>query len=228
MPRAPLFNARSKHKMLPFYSNSSLPVPATGAAVSYVYSGNGLYDPDISGTGNQPAGFDQMMLFYEHYTVFTARICVTFRNFTASISPIVFLAARGDVTNFSSAIQVMEAGNTVSTQLMPAGIAGSLKELKLTVRVAAFLGFDDLMDSNVARGDLSSNPAEGVFFHVGAYNNETLAAGTVNYQARIEYDAVFSENRVITSSISSGLRALLIAADQDSKIPDPLPDRRHR
>lgn len=217
MARVPLFNARSKHKMLPYYSNNSLSVPNTGLAVSYVYSANGLYDPDISGVGHQPGGFDQMMVFYEHYTVFTARIIVTFRNYSTNQSPVVFIAARADTTNIPDPIAVMEAGNTVSTQLMPANITGSLKELKMVVRVAAFLGFDDLMDSNVARGDISSNPSEGVFFHVGAYYNEASAAGSVTYQTRIEYDAVFSENRVIAPSLSSNLRALVIASDLESK-----------
>lgn len=219
MAQTPLFTARSKHKMLPYYSNSSLSVPVTGLGVGYVYSANGLYDPDISGTGTQPMGFDQMMVFYEHYTVFSARIRVTFRNFSTAIAPVVYIAARGDTTVFTDPLQIMETGNTVSTQLMPANITGSLKELTMTVRVAAFLGFDDLMDSNVARGDIASNPTEGVFFHVGAFYNETAAAGTVTFQVRLEYDAVFSEARVITPSLSRRLRALLVEPQ------DATPDR---
>lgn len=208
----PLFTARSKHKMLPYYSNNSLNLPATGASVAYVYSANGLYDPDISGVGTQPMGFDQMMIFYEHYTVFNARIIVTFRNYSAGISPIVYIAVRADSPVITDPKTIMETGNSVSTQLMPGGVSGSLKELKLSVRVAPFLGFDDLMDSNVSRGDIAANPAEGLFFHVGAYNNEALSAGIVQFQVRIEYDAVFTETRVITPSLSQAFRALLVAS----------------
>lgn len=219
MAQTPLFSARSKHKMLPYYSNFNFTVPSTSLGVGYVYSANGLYDPDISGTGTQPMGFDQMMIFYEHYTVFSARITVTFRNISTTIAPVVYIAARGDTVVFTNPEQIMETGNTVSTQLMPAGIQGSLKELKMTVRVAPFLGFDDLMDSNVARGDIAANPAEGVFFHLGAYNNEALASGVVSFQVRIEYDAVFSEARVITTSLSSGFKALLALAQPEVKSP---------
>lgn len=222
MVQTPLFAARSKHKMLPYYSNASLTAPVTGLGVGYVYSANGLYDPDISGTGTQPMGFDQMMVFYEHYTVFSARIRVTFRNFSTAISPIVYIAARGDTVVFTSPEQIMETGNSVSTQLLPANITGSLKELTMTVRCAAFLGFDDLMDSNVARGDIASNPAEGVFFHVGCFNNEASATGVVQFQVRIEYDAVFSEARVITPSLSRRIRALLVEPqDLESKATQP-------
>jgi len=219
MPRVPLFNARSKHKMLPYYTNSTLAVPVTGLAVSYVLSANGLYDPDISGVGSQPGGFDQMMIFYEHYTVYSARAVVTFRNTSTTASPVVFLAARADTPNISDPTTIMEAGNTVSTQLMPTGQYGAIKELTLTIRVASFLGFDDLLDSNVARGDISSNPSEGVFFHLGGYNNDSAAATTVNFQVRLEYDAVFTENRVLTPSLSSQLRSLVIAADAEAKLP---------
>lgn len=217
MTETPLFKARTKHMMLPYYSNSSLSVPSTGLAVSYVYSANGLYDPDISGTGTQPTGFDQMMVFYEQYTVFQATIVVTFRNFSASIAPVVFLAVRADTPNISSVEQVMSTGNTISTTLLPANTAGSLKELRMTVRVASFLGFDDLMDSNVARGDIASNPAEGVFFHVGAFYNEALVAGIVQFQTRITYDAVFSEARVITPSLRAGFKNLILSATSEEK-----------
>lgn len=205
--------------MLPFYTNSSLSVPNTSAATVYVFSANGLYDPDISGTGIQPMGFDQMMVFYEHYTVFEATCEVTFRNFTTNISPIVFLAARGDTTNVPDAQTVMTTGNTVSTQLMPASVDGSLKKLKMHLRIGPFLGFDDLMDSNVARGDVASNPSEGAFFHVGAFQNETLTAGTVQFQVRISYRAVFTEPRIVTPSLSAGIHSLLRKEIQERKEP---------
>lgn len=223
MPRAPLFNPRSKFKLLPYYSTGTLFPPVTGLSVSHVFSANGLYDPDITGTGTQPGGFDQMMIFYEHYTVYRARLIVTFRNYTTTTAPIVFLAARGDTPNISDPLTIMEAGNTVSTQLLPGPNQGSMKELKLSINVASFLGFDDLQDSTVARGDISSNPSEGVFFHVGCYNNEVAAAGEVKWQARLEYDAVFTENRVIIPSLNKAFRQLLVATDAESKAAHTAP-----
>jgi hypothetical protein len=208
MADIPLFNARSKHKSLPYYTNNTLSIPA-GASTSYVFSANGMYDPDISGTGAQPRGFDQMMIFYEHYTVSRCHIEVSFRNYTASVAPTVYIAARADTANVPSPTDLMEQGNSVSVQIQPIG-EGSLQKLSMVVDVARFLGFDDLMDSNVARGDLTSNPAEQVYFHVGAFNNETLASGTVQFQVRLRYLAVFTEARTITPSLSSSFRRLLI------------------
>ena len=54
--------------------------PAIGSPTNYVFAANGLYDPDISGTGHQPMGFDQMCLFYNHYEVLSSKARMTVYN----------------------------------------------------------------------------------------------------------------------------------------------------
>jgi len=228
MSQTPLFAARTKRKMLPYFVSSTVSC-GSGTAGSYILSANGLFDPDISSTGTQPSGFDQMMVFYEHYTVYQARIVVTFRATNAGISPIVFVAARGDTANIPSIQEVMNTGNTVATQLMPLNIDGSLKELKMIVNVASFLGFDDLADSNVSRGDINANPAEGVFFHIGLFNPESVGGATINFQARVTYEAVFSEARVVTPSLREILYKAVVSdspIEVKSSPPLPVPHRR--
>lgn len=195
--------------MLPYAAGAQLSVPSNTQAVVAVFSANGLFDPDITFTGEQPMGFDQMMLFYEHYTVLSAEITATFRNISVNTSPSCFLAVRGDVTNITDNSVVRETGNTVIAQLDPFGSFGAIRTLRLRVNVRKFLGIDDLLDSSVARGDVAANPLEGLFFHVGGYNADALAATVLNYQVRIEYHAVFSEPRVITPSLTKAVHALL-------------------
>jgi len=48
--------------------------PGIGSAGSYIFSCNGLYDPNITGTGHQPHGFDQMMVNYNNYIVTSSAI----------------------------------------------------------------------------------------------------------------------------------------------------------
>jgi len=60
---------------------------AAGSIANYVFSATGMYDPDITGTGHQPLGFDQWLgLFYNHYTVERAHIRATFFTQDASIT----------------------------------------------------------------------------------------------------------------------------------------------
>lgn len=42
----------------------------SGVPQFYQFAGNSLFDPDITGTGHQPYGFDQWSAFYNKYTVF--------------------------------------------------------------------------------------------------------------------------------------------------------------
>lgn len=187
---------------LPYATTFTLTTPTSFSATGYVFSANGMFDPDITGTGLQPMGFDQMMVFYEHYTVTYATIEATFRNFTLNQAPTVFLALRGDVTPATSQFQIMETGNTVSTQLMVGGIDGSMKKLYLTAKIGKFLGIRDLFDSSVARGDVAANPTEGVFFHVGAFNSENITSTSIYCQVRVVYQAIFTEARIITQSMT--------------------------
>ncbi len=54
----------------------------------YVFAGNSLYDPDVTGVGGQPTGFDQLSNFYNKYRVMSSSISVTFIN-TASVGTLV-------------------------------------------------------------------------------------------------------------------------------------------
>jgi len=45
-------------------------ITSNGAVIDYVYNLNSLYDPDRSGTGHQPYGFDTYASLYHRYRVF--------------------------------------------------------------------------------------------------------------------------------------------------------------
>lgn len=48
-----------------------------GAVADNVYRGNSIFDPDLTGTGGQPLGFDQWAAFYATYTVLGSSCEVT-------------------------------------------------------------------------------------------------------------------------------------------------------
>lgn len=48
----------------------------SGIPSAHNYSCNSLYDPDFTGAGHQPMGYDQMALLYNHYLVAGAKITV--------------------------------------------------------------------------------------------------------------------------------------------------------
>ena len=79
--------------------------PAAGSTASYVYSCNGMYDPDITSTGHQPMGFDQWMAFYQHYTVLGSKLSCSFASSNADLTTgaaIVGVAQRATSTAVST------------------------------------------------------------------------------------------------------------------------------
>lgn len=52
----------------------------TGNAVTHTYAINSAYDPDFSGTGHQPRGFDQWSNFYARYKVHGCKYVTKFIN----------------------------------------------------------------------------------------------------------------------------------------------------
>lgn len=80
------------------YCDSRVLTSSAGNSVSYVYRLNSVFDPDYTGTGSQPLGFDNMALLYGRYRVDKAVVelkAVT-GNATAGI---LSMAVRNDLTS---------------------------------------------------------------------------------------------------------------------------------
>jgi hypothetical protein len=58
------------------YVESVTIVAATGALGIYQWRTNSLFDPNFTGTGHQPYGFDQMKTYYASYLVTSSKISV--------------------------------------------------------------------------------------------------------------------------------------------------------
>lgn len=58
-------------------SHSFATASTAGFATSYRFNLNSLYDPNETGLGHQPRGYDQLMALYNKYCVVAAKISVT-------------------------------------------------------------------------------------------------------------------------------------------------------
>lgn len=61
--------------------NEAVTIAASGTAgfaTGYKYRLNSLFDPNFTGTGHQPRGYDELMAIFEKYTVVNAKITATF------------------------------------------------------------------------------------------------------------------------------------------------------
>lgn len=52
--------------------------PASTSVQQFRFMGNGVYDPNVTGTGHQPRGFDQFMEVYQKFTVVASQCTVQY------------------------------------------------------------------------------------------------------------------------------------------------------
>lgn len=181
-------------KQLNYFASGAVS-SGVSTANAYVFSANGMFDPDISGTGGQPMSFDQAMLFFNHYTVHRSTIKVTFMSDSTTVRASVGLFVSGSSTVTTSVEQLLENGDGAFQILEYAGTYGGTATFQRTLNVGRFQDVKDVMDDPNMRGDSASNPTEQAYYHLVVYNTGSAATVQVDFQAVITYDATFHEPR---------------------------------
>lgn len=178
--------------------------PASGVAGTYTFSANGLYDPNISGTGHQPYGFDQLMALYNHYTVLGARIKITPINGSANLYYTLGIKLC-DTTQLNSSTPdyIMEqpgfrkrvVANNAAVSAPGMSCNFSCKKFFRHRSKALVLANTDL------RGSASVNPAEQAYFII-VYQPVVVLQDLpdTTFQVQIDYCATFTGPKELGSS----------------------------
>lgn len=161
-----------------------------------LYSANGLFDPNVTGSGHQPLGFDQMMLFYHHYTAITSRIKVTFLDASVSSKFLFGLGPTASTTPPAGVLRLMEQPGAVSITTTDRTVGKSI--LRKSWSAMATFGGDPKSDP-VLQGDVANNPAEQTFWTI-QIQDLTLGASSIDIVVEIEYDVFWDELKVLAQS----------------------------
>lgn len=191
--RAMPFFGYHVRKKLNYYTFGSVASGANNLAGAYVFSANGMFDPDVTGTGGQPMSFDQGMTFFNHYTVHRATIKVTIHNESTGLRVNAGLFVSGSSSVTTSVEQLLENGDGAVEGLSYAGAMGSSATFTRTLDVGKFQDVRDVLDDPNMRGDSASNPTEQAYFHIVVYNLQSIGAASLYFETVITYDATFHE-----------------------------------
>lgn len=172
-----------------YATNFALNVATGGVPAVRVFSANGLYDPDITGVGHQPRGFDQLMALYDHYTVIGSKIEVM-GSADQATNPMVFGIALMDGPSVSTdADDYLEEPYSSWQLANPNGPAVQVLQ-KFNNK---FLGYKNPMSVEELEGTSSANPSEQAYYHVFAYSTSATDEGNVYLPVRITYTAILKE-----------------------------------
>ncbi len=137
--------------------------PAAGGMGVQVFAANGMFDPDITGGGHQPRGFDNLMPLYNHYTVIGSKLTVSSANIATQASGALLGVSLQDTTlvlgNVNDYLEDYSSTNIF-------GIASAESHITLSMDFSnkKFLGPNPLADDR--KGTVTSNPVESAFYHI--------------------------------------------------------------
>lgn len=192
-----------------YYDNYKQLTATPGTAGQYVWVANGLYDPDGALGGHQPIGFDNLMVFYDHYCVIAAKIKICVQNESDQHPVLVALMLSDDNGIASTSIQTLiENGACKWKRLERQGSDGSFINnmrsscvLTKTVNIKRYLSRSRILSDDECKGNISSNPIEGVYFKVICQGiDQSADAVTISFTTQIDYVAILTEPKAIIAS----------------------------
>jgi len=203
----PLFPVRTTRRLR--YSDNFSLASTSGAVNTYVLGANCLYDPNITGTGHQPMGFDEMMLYYNHYTVTHCKLTLVAKAVSSS-KMTVMLRMDSSSTPITVIDRLVELGGVVIEHISNTGVYGDSKEMHLGLDIAKIQGISSsaMTADTSLRGSNAANPSEITYFHVLVCDAAGLT-GTVNFDMVMDFVAVFTEPRDATESVEIRARQML-------------------
>lgn len=183
----PVFaTARSATKQFLRYSEYITLNPGVGTTAYHTFSANGLFDPDISGVGHQPRGFDQWMQLYTRYVVTKAKITLQASNDNGTASALVGVAVTTDQLT-STDVRDFTEGRIASYTIVAKDAPRTITQ---TFDLQSWKKGVKIMSDDVISGTSGSNPGETYFFNVFAASlTNGLDQATVPLYVTIEYEA---------------------------------------
>lgn len=201
VPRSAFSNMAGPTRMkmnttLRYVETFSLDPPGAGFA-TYVFSANGLYDPNISGVGHQPRGFDQWMGLYRSYDVKACKITVVPANTSTATSQenvicAVFPSSVSSPTITYAYDALEPRGCKWMTWTPGATITTSKPNPKLTnyVNVGSWFNRQGT-DDDMYRGNSTNNPTVQLYWIVALFLDGGTNIAQVNFTVELEYYVLF-------------------------------------
>ncbi len=150
---------------------------------------NGLFDPNISGVGVQPTGFDQWMAIYNRYLVTAAVMTVEYFNLATGVLSelIIFPSASGTaIPSASAAVDLPYAKRNATS-----GTAGKpYTRVRLQMPdIASYLGRP--LTESTLYGTIAANPGTVAYGHVVVSSVDGVTNLNGYYRVTIQYSVRF-------------------------------------
>jgi hypothetical protein len=178
-------------------------IVAAGNQGTYVYRLNSVFDPDQTGVGGQPAGFDQLKTLYGRYRVMGCAVKVTACPMTSGGSAMIAMAPVDNSALSSTAEATADLRYAKAAQCQ---FSGAEAVLKAFYHIGRLLGYSDasmLANSNMDAA-VTGNPSFQQYLLI---NFETTGAtDTVEVRTELTYYVRMEVPTSVVDSVSTKRR----------------------
>lgn len=163
--------------------------PGAGTSDFNIFACNSAYDPDVTGVGHQPRGYDQLAALFHRYHVLGSRMTVSPAT-PSSVPIVVACGIKSDSDTFSTISDIME-NRSMKKMIVNTNYVG--KSLSQNFSGKKTYGkrylYDDTYQSVV-----TSSPSERTYFHVYAFAaDQTSDPGAIDVYITIDFIIRFYE-----------------------------------
>lgn len=195
--------AKTFKRILPYFETGLSINPGAGGVLgSYVFQLNGVYDPNITGGGHQPLGFDQLMLMYEHVVAIGANIKIDFTSNDTVYHQLVGMYLSTTSTTETDVRKVIENGSCVWQVIGPNGTGiESVASLSLKCGVEKFMGLHNILSNPAFASTTTLNATDGLFCHIFVCDhNQNYDTAGITFDVYLNQICVFTQPKELALS----------------------------
>jgi len=188
---------------LVYGDNKEFAAGIAGTPNSFIIRANSCFDPDFTGVGHQPMGFDQWANFYNHVTVLKSTIKIIFISASAGsdgqqiVSVKVMDDSAADATPLTTVLEHNKIKFAVTGSMYG---NGGKTVLKSSYNAAQF--FDcDVRDREDLKAVFTANPAEQAYYHVTRQcASAAVAPAVLSCIIQVKYTVLLTERKILAQS----------------------------
>lgn len=181
----------------------------------HIFAANSLFDPDQTGAGVQPTGFDEWMTLYNLYTVVSGKASVHPISETSSTTtPQYYALAISDSSVFSGAsVQALLSSCPTKNPGQPTSDVGIhrgalsieyIKDRTQSVKWTAggIMGMpqSQVMDRTTLQGGSASSPSDLIYCTLCTADVASAVASSNWYRVTMEFDVIFTNPKQLAMS----------------------------
>lgn len=189
---------------LNYASEFTLNPDNTGLSVVQDFKANGLYDPDYTGIGHQPKGFDELKLLYHHFTVIASHITVTYlADSTVNVIPLIWgiqlVSMAGEAAGKTLTDLIEDKRSSFKQGGIVFNAATRANQRSCGFNLKRFFNVHTT-DEDIFQTSDAADPAELAHYNVWAVCTNATEPPAIPFVAKIQYTVICHEPITLAQS----------------------------